>query len=76
MINFLKQQARNLFPGYFALVMAAGALSIGTFLLGMEFISTTLLYINTVAYLTLWLLTVIRLVVFFPEVKGDSKVTV
>ncbi|SDQ07457.1 Tellurite resistance protein TehA [Virgibacillus salinus] len=71
MINFLKQQARDLFPGYFALVMATGALSIGSFLLGMEFISTILLYINTVAYLTLWLLTIIRLVGYFPDVIED-----
>ncbi|MGP4107980.1 SLAC1 family transporter [Virgibacillus sp. L01] len=67
MIKFLKQQARDLFPGYFALVMATGALSIGSFLLGMESISTILLYINIVAYLTLWLLTIIRLVGYFPS---------
>ncbi|MFZ3577270.1 hypothetical protein [Virgibacillus sp. DJP39] len=42
MFTFLKRQAKDLFPGYFALVMATGALSIGTSLFGMEFISTTL----------------------------------
>lgn len=68
---FLKQKAVNLFPGYFALVMATGALSIGTFLLKMELISKLLLYVNIIAYLTLWLFTLIRLICYFPRVLSD-----
>lgn len=71
MFYFLKQRAENLFPGYFALVMATGVLSIGTFLLGMEFISKILFFINIIAYLTLWLFTLIRLICYFPRFVSD-----
>jgi tellurite resistance protein TehA-like permease len=71
MINLFKKKAENLFPGYFALVMATGALSIGTFLIGMELISQLLLYVNVIAYLSLWLLTIIRLTSYFPKIISD-----
>lgn len=71
MFTFLKQKAINLFPGYFALVMATGALSIGTFQLGMELIGRILLYINLLSYLILWVLTIIRLIYYFPRVITD-----
>lgn len=71
MFKLFKLQVENLFPGYFSLVMATGALSIGTFLLGMTFISNVLLYINMIAYLILWLLTLIRLIGYFPRVLAD-----
>lgn len=70
-LTFLKKQSEDLFTGYFALVMATGALSIGSFLLGITLISKVLLYVNVVAYLSLWLLTIVRLVFFFPKVKSD-----
>lgn len=70
-INFVKKNVENLFPGYFALVMATGALSIGTFSLGMVLISKVLLYINVTAYLMLWLLTIIRIINYFPRVISD-----
>jgi len=71
MIELIMRKVEKLFPGYFALVMATGALSIGTHLLGMEFISVLLLYVNVVAYLTLWFLTLIRLTRYFPRVVED-----
>lgn len=71
MLSFLKQKAIQLFPGYFALVMATGILSIGTFLLGMESIAKILLYVTIIAYLTLWLLTLIRLFCYFPRLAAD-----
>jgi len=71
MFELIKQKAKVLFPGYFALVMATGALSIGTSLLGMEIISNILMYVNVIAYLALWFLTIIRLIRFFPRVIGD-----
>jgi tellurite resistance protein TehA-like permease len=69
--SFLKQKAVNLSPGYFALVMATGALSIGSFQLGMELLPKILLYINLIAYLSLWILTLIRLFGYFPNVLED-----
>ncbi|MEX2460327.1 MAG: tellurite resistance/C4-dicarboxylate transporter family protein [Paenibacillaceae bacterium] len=71
MISFIKQKAANLFSGYFSLVMATGALSIASFLLGMEPISRVLLYFNKIAYVTLWFFTLFRLIGYFPRVKAD-----
>lgn len=70
-MTYLKQKAENLFPAYFAFVMTSGALSIGTYLLGMVSISKVLLVINIVAYLLLWLLTFVRLFNFFPKLMDD-----
>jgi tellurite resistance protein TehA-like permease len=71
MFYFIKQTAVHLFPGYFALVMATGALSTGTFLLGMVFISKILLVINVIAFLSLWFFTLVRLFFFFPNILAD-----
>lgn len=46
MSSIIIEKIKNLFSGYFALVMATGALSIGTHLIGMESISKVLLFIN------------------------------
>lgn len=71
MFNLIKQKAENLFPGYFALVMATGALSIAAFLLEMRAVSWTLFYFNIFAYIILWFLTLFRLIKFFPRLKAD-----
>lgn len=63
--------AANLFPGYFALVMATGIISIATQLLGMTAIAWALLVINLVAYSVLGLLLFIRVLGFFPRVLAD-----
>ena len=51
----------TLFPGYFALVMATGIVSIAAHFLGMEPIAQGLLWFNVVAYVALWALTIARL---------------
>lgn len=63
--------AANLFPGYFALVMATGIISISTYLLEMRWLAWAMLAINLVAYVILWLLLLIRLIRFFPKIKAD-----
>jgi tellurite resistance protein TehA-like permease len=63
--------AANLFPGYLALVMATGIISIAAFQLNMKPVAWVLLAINLIAYGILWLLLLIRLVRFFPRVKAD-----
>src|SRR5690625_891905 len=68
---YLKQKAENLFPAYFAFVMTEGALSIGAYLLGFIIVSNGLLIINIAAYLTLWLMTIIRFVYFYPKLIAD-----
>lgn len=69
--NKIGQAAANLFPAYFALVMATGIVSIAAHLLGLVPIAWTLLAINGVAYAALWLLTLLRLVYFFPRLLAD-----
>jgi tellurite resistance protein TehA-like permease len=53
---------RTLHPAYFALVMATGIVSIAAQLLGLPFVPGVLLGINVVAFVVLWILTVIRIV--------------
>lgn len=61
----------NLFPGYFALAMATGIVSIAAHLLEMKPIARALLFVNIFAYAILCLLLLVRLIRFFPRVKAD-----
>lgn len=67
----LSQQIAALFPGYFALVMATGIVSIAAHLLQMALIARALLVVNLVAYPALWLLFLARVWKFWPEVQAD-----
>lgn len=69
--NPLLRAAADLFPGYFALVMATGIISIACFLLGMKTVAPALLVIAVIAYSILSLLLLIRVVFFFPRIKAD-----
>lgn len=71
MNNYFKEAAANLFPGYFALVMATGIISIAAYLLEMRPLAWALLVINLIAYGVLWLLTFIRLFGYFPRLVAD-----
>ena len=61
----------NLFPGYFALIMATGIVSIAAKQLGPEPVAWVLLAINLAAFLILSCFLIIRIVRFFPRVKAD-----
>jgi tellurite resistance protein TehA-like permease len=63
--------AAELFPGYFALVMATGIISVAAHLLGMNLTARALLAVNLVAYPVLCGLLLVRLIRFFPRVKAD-----
>lgn len=63
----------DLYPGYFALVMATGIVSIAGHLLGMAPVAWLLFGITIVAYVVLWLLTGIRLARYFPRVVADLR---
>ncbi len=67
----LRHAARDLFPGYFALVMATGVVSIACFLLGYRLIALALVGVNWVAYLSLWGLTLLRITCFHRELIED-----
>lgn len=69
--QMLGQGIASFFPGYFALVMATGIVSIASFLLGLRPIAQALLPINVVAYVILWAVTLIRLVFYWPRVWTD-----
>lgn len=61
----------DFYPGYFALVMATGIVSIAGHLLGMASVAWLLFGINIVAYVALWALTGIRLACYFTRVVAD-----
>ncbi len=61
----------TLFPGYFALVMATGIVSIAAHFLGMEPIAQGLLWFNVAAYVVLWVLTIIRFAKYRPLFMAD-----
>src|SRR5512143_3258407 len=61
----------TLFPGYFALVMATGIVSIAAHFLGMEPIAQGLLWFNVAAYVVLWALTIARFVKYRASFVAD-----
>ena len=65
------EAAENLFPGYFALVMATGVISIACHLLAMPVIARALVAVNWVAYIALWALTLLRVLRFPGNVAID-----
>ncbi len=56
----------NFPPGYFALVMATGIVSIASHRLGIWFIAIPFLWLNVVFYIILWAITITR-IIFFPR---------
>lgn len=67
----VKNGIRDLFPAYFALVMATGIVSIACHLLGMDFLSFPLFYLNQFFYIILWLLTLARIFRYPARLLGD-----
>jgi len=62
-----------LFPGYFAMVMATGAVSIASHLLGFSLFAVSLMWINTGFYATLVILTAVRLIRHPAEFAADMR---
>lgn len=60
-VHLFEDGARELFPAYFALVMATGIVSIACHLLEMDFLAFPLFYLNQLFYAALWLLTLLRI---------------
>ncbi len=67
----VQEGIRSLFPGYFALVMATGIVSIASHLLGMEIVAQVLFQLNKVAYVILWILFLARLLFFSRKLIAD-----
>jgi tellurite resistance protein TehA-like permease len=53
------------------MIMATGIISTAAYLLEMDAIAWALLVINVIAYGTLWILTLARLIWYFPQVLAD-----
>jgi tellurite resistance protein TehA-like permease len=58
----LQASIRTLFPGYFALVMATGIVSLSAHYLGLNWIPIPLFYLNLLFYVSLWILTLARII--------------
>lgn len=63
--------AETLFPGYFALTMATGVVSIASALLGLQAVAWALLVVNWIAYPALWGLTLVRVAAFRRQLAVD-----
>jgi tellurite resistance protein TehA-like permease len=63
--------AASLFPGYFALVMATGVVSIACQFLGLRPVALALVGVNWLAFMALWALTLIRALRFRAELLRD-----
>ncbi len=73
----LKETARNLHPAYFAMVMSTGIVSISCHLLGMQTIALLLFWLNCWFYVSLWVLTFLRIylcrIIFFKDLIDHQK---
>ena len=65
--------AATLFPGYFALVMATGVISIACQLLGMRPVALLLVVVNWFCYASLWTLTIVRALRFRTRLVEDMS---
>lgn len=66
-----REGIKTLSPSYFALVMATGIISIGAFLMELEWIAFILFILNNIFFIILWVLTFLRLIWFYPFIKRD-----
>jgi tellurite resistance protein TehA-like permease len=67
----LKLLLQDLDPGYFAMVMATGAISVAAYLLGLSSVAWILLFINVIAFITLLVLTLGRFFWFRTRALAD-----
>ncbi len=71
MKNSIVQAVKDLSPGYFALVMATGILSIAAHFAGWRWTGGLFFELNQVAYSALWVLIVVRLIWFRSNLAAD-----
>ena len=71
--SMIQNEIRNLFPAYFALVMATGIVSIACHLVKLDFLAFPLFYLNQFFYIVLWILTLVRIVRYPARLFGDMS---
>jgi tellurite resistance protein TehA-like permease len=69
--QLLLDASEELFPGYFALVMATGVISVASKLMAIPIVPWALLVLNWIAYTVLCLLTLLRLLRFPAKLIAD-----
>jgi tellurite resistance protein TehA-like permease len=62
---------KNFFPGYFALIMATGILSLAWHFQGFDRFARVLFWLNVPAYMVLWGITLVRLAAHRAELIND-----
>jgi len=72
-VTHLKTRLAIMHPAYFALAMATGIVAIACHLLGIVDFAVALSWLNLVAYPTLWVLFIVRLVMFRKHVLADLR---
>jgi tellurite resistance protein TehA-like permease len=70
-VGLVQDGAASLFPGYFALVMATGVVSIACHFMGMRPVAVALVAVNWIAWPVLWALTIIRALRFRDQLLRD-----
>lgn len=70
-INKVDEGVKNLASAYFALVMATGIVSIALYMLEMETPAWLLFRINEAAYVILWIITLLRLILYPSRIISD-----
>ncbi len=70
-ITRIKDEVKNLYPGYFALVMATGIIEIACRQLHFNQLASILFFLNNVQQGILLIFLLSRIVWFFPQVKHD-----
>jgi len=73
MLKKIKTSAGELFPGYFALIMSTGIISIACSLLGFNGVARWLFVVNQFCYVILSGLLILRVVCYFPRVIADIQ---
>lgn len=71
--SLIKQKIRNLLPGYFAMVMATGIISIASLLVGFGVLAWLLFYFNICFFFALFWLFIYRILYYRAEVWQDFK---
>ncbi|MBK6730125.1 MAG: tellurite resistance/C4-dicarboxylate transporter family protein [Bacteroidetes bacterium] len=71
MLEEFKNGVKNLSPAYFAIVMATGIISTGSFLMDMNRIANFLFVLNNIFYIIMWALTILRLVWYSKSLIKD-----
>ena len=71
LLDGVRETIKNLSPAYFGLVMGTGIVSIAAHLLGMAWFALALFGFNIGAYVVLWLLNLLRIVLYPRRFFGD-----